>query len=1024
MERFLKKSIATLLIMVLLASFIPNLISNAEEPSFTLYQTGTGASQITTEVGKEFSIDFDLSNGMEGAMCLTTIVSYDPTMVEPIPDAIEDGEMTWYEDESLYREVANPLAALLIQNISEGRNGISIVYGYTSGSRTVKPNGKLATLKFKLLKGGSTDITVHDSRYTVGDTDDIHYSSSSAVKVTASVPMTGLTLSKNEATINKGTILTLTANKQPVDTSDTSAVNWTSSDTSIATVVDGKVNAVSVGETIITAECNGFTDTCKVTIINPMTGITLNQSALSLNKGQTANLTASKVPLDTTDNTPVTFSTNNEAVATVNENGMVTAVSNGEATITATCGSYTATCKVTVENLLVGLKIDKNLVAIDKGQTIELKVEKDPIDTSNTDSIVWSSIDENIATVDANGVVTGIGNGKTTIKASCGGFEVTCEVTVLVHIDSIQITNGDINLYKGQSEELNVTFNPSDFSDSRTLIWSTDNEDVVTLSNGTVTAKNVGTAIITAETVNGKKDSITVTVPEVKANQLILNKNITTIEKGENETLSATILPENTTDDITVVWSSDNEDIVDVDTNGVLTAIAPGTVTITAKCGDLEDTCTVTVISTLQSIVLNKNNIELEAGYVSEALVVTLNPSDATIESTEVKWESLNPAVATVDANGVVTAIAPGSAIIRATLGGKKADCTVNVKVSLTGIEITGEENVVIYVNKTAQLNVQFTPINATEIPEAKWSSSDETVATVDANGVVTALKEGTTTITVKYGTLEATKNVKVEEIKATGVTILTDKIQVTEDEDGVRVAEVLKNSETILEYVVMPEDTTEKVEWRVSNENVIKIEEVASNARANSKQVKLVAMGVGEANVVVTVGNYSDSLKIIVKEKPITALTVKLESDVLEEEKTTKAVVLCEPEDTTDSKVFAFASSNESVATIDSNGVITAKKAGTTYITATAANGIASSQVKLLVIEKVEKPNTDNGSSGGTTSSGGGSGTTAGNIATTVTNTVNGLVSSPHTGDMNVLGLVFLMISSLAGIAILLKKK
>lgn len=1023
MKRFLRKSTATLLIMMILTSFIPNLISNAVEPNFALTQTGTGATQISTEVGGEFSIDYDLSDGMEGAMCLTTIVSYDPTMVEPIPDAIENGEMVWYEDESLYREVANPLAAMLIENISPGRNGISVVYGYTSGSRTVKPNGKLSTLKFKLIKPGATEITVHDSRYTVGDTDDIHFSSSSSVRISANLPMTGLALSQTEATINKGTILTLTANKEPAGTTDTSKVNWSSSNPAIATVVDGKVNAVSVGEATITAECNGFSATCKVNIVNPLTGIALNQTTLSLNKGKTATITASKVPLDTTDTTPITFSSNNESVATVDAAGVVTAIANGTATITATCGSFTADCIVTVENLLAGLKIDKEKAAIDNGQTIQLHVEKDPIDTSNTEAILWTSSNESIATVDQSGVVTGVGNGTAIIKASCGGFEVTCEVTVLVHIESIEITNGNITLYKGQSEVLDVKFNPSDFSDSKTLIWTTDNEDVVTLSNGTVTAKGVGTATITAETVNGKKASITVTVPEVKAEQLVLNKNITTIEKGETETLLATLLPENTTDEVVVTWASDNEDIATVDATGTVTAIAPGSAVITAKAGELEATCTVNVTSTLKSIILNKNNLDLEAGTSAEPLVVTLNPSDATVDNLNVKWESLNETIATVDENGVVTAVAPGTAIIRATLGGKTADCTVNVKVTLTGVEISGEDTVVIYANKTAKLNVVFTPSNATEIPEAKWTSSDEEVATVDENGVVSALKAGTTTITVKYGDLVATKEVKVEEIKATGVTILTDKIQVTEDENGVKTAEMLKKSETILEYIVMPEDTTDKVEWRVSDENVIRLEEVTSKTRAASKMIKVVAVGAGEATVAVNVGSFSDSLKFVVTEKPITAISVKLENDVLEEEKTTKAIVTCEPEDTTDDKVFTFKSSNESIATIDSNGVITAKKAGTTYITATAANGTASSQVKLLVIEKVKDPGNNNGGSGAAGGSNGG-GSTAGNIGNAVTNTVSGLVSSPHTGDVNVLGLVFLMITSLAGIAILLKKK
>lgn len=1029
MKRFIRKSTATLLIIVLLTAFIPNLISKAVEPSLTLYETGTNASQITTEVDKEFSIDFDLADGMEGAMGLTTTISYDPSMVEPIPDYVADGEMTWENGESLYGQVAPPLASVMVPNISSGRNGITVVYAYTS-NRTVKTSGKLATFKFKLLKAGSTDITVHDARYTVGDQDDIHYSSSSKVTVSASVPMTGLSINQKDVTMNKGTILTLVANKEPAGTSDTSVVNWKSSDTSIATVVDGKVNAVNVGEVTITAECNGFSDTAKVTIINPMTGLSINQSNISLNKGQTATVSASKVPIDTTDNTNITYSSNNESVATVNESGVITAVSNGKAIITATCGSFTATCNVTVENLMVGLKIDKNLVSIDKDQTIQLNVQKDPIDTTNTDPIIWSSSNENVATVDENGVVTGVGNGRATITATCGEFEVICDATVQVHIDSIEIINGDITLYKGQTENLTVKFNPTDFSDSKTLIWSTDNEDAVLISNGTVTAKDVGTATITAETVNGKKASIKVTVPEVKAETLTLNKNITTLEKGETETLIAQIMPENTTDATNVVWSVDNEDIITIDENGTITAVAPGTGIVTAKLGDLEATCTVTVTSTLKSIVLNKNNIELETGEKSEALVVTLNPSDATVNVTDVKWESLNTSVATIDENGVVTAVAPGTAIVRATLAGKSADCTINVKVTLTGVEISGEETISIYVNKTAQLGVVFTPENATEIPDAEWSSSDESIATVSQDGVVTAIKEGTATITVKYGNLEASKKVNVESIKATGITIVTDGLQVTENEDGEKVAEMLRGSDTILEYTVMPENTTEKVEWRVSDENIIKIEEINEKTRTSAKKIKLIAVGVGEATIAISAGSYSDTLKIAVKEKPITSVSVRLENDVIEEEKTTKVIVSYEPKDTTDSKDFTFKSSNESVATVNSKGIITAKKAGVTYITATSANGVTSSQVKLLVIEKVTKPDTDNnnkdnnaGSANNNNNSNGGGNTTT-NIVNTVTNTVSGLVSSPHTGDMNVLGLFVLMIGSIAGIAILLKKK
>lgn len=1020
MKKLTRKSVAILLIMVILSSLLPNLISRAAEPTFSMNISGTSETTKEISVGDVVSVDLNMISGLENKKYFTIVVGFDPNVLEPIPDYTEDGSMMW--EDSLSDEIINGRNLLLSGSYTPGGSPeIAIAYAALSNGMTLNTSGALGTLSFKVIGEGSAEITINNLVYSEGnsDSEDEMYSSGSKVVLKGKVPMTGLTLSQNSAIINKGSILTLVATKNPGNTSDTTPVVWESSNKDIATVVDGKVNAVGVGKATITAKCGAFSATCDVEIINPMTGLKVTPESASVNKGKTVTLTASKTPIDTTDSSEITWSSSDENIATV-ENGVVTALANGTVTITASCGTFSAQSTITVENILSGLIINKESAILEKNNTLELTVTKDPIDTSNTDPIAWRSSNEAVAKVDENGIVTAIGNGKATITASCGGFEVNCEVTVIVHIESINITNGDITLYKGQTEELKVEFNPVDFSDSKTLIWSSDdNGKVIELSNNVVKAIAPGTATVKAETVNGKTATITVTVPEIKAETLTLNKNVATLEKSDSEKLDAKILPENTTDELNITWSVDNEDIVTVDPNGVITAVAPGNAIVTAKAGNLEATCRVTVTSTLKSIVLDKNNVVLEAGETSEPLEVTLNPNDATVDSSELKWESLNTSVATINANGEITAIAPGTAIIRATLAGKTAECTVKVIVTLTGVEIAGDGNAIVYKNKTAKLNVELTPSNATEIPDTIiWTSSDESIASVDENGIVKGIEPGIAVITVDYGNnITASKTVEVIEVKSTGVTIVADGTQVDENESGEKVALLLKNTETEIEYVVSPEDTTDIAKWVSSDESVVKVIVPDEKARLGSKQVILKAVGAGKAQVAVKVGDYSDVLNVEVKEIPITSLEVSLEKEILEEEKTTKAIVVCKPENTTDEKVFEFKSSNESVATIDSNGVITAKKAGVTYITATAANGVTSSQVKLLVIEPVEKPENPSGPSNG------------GNVGATnpnqvVNSVVNGLTTSPHTGDMNILGLFILMIASLSGITIILKKK
>ena len=165
------------------------------------------------------------------------------------------------------------------------------------------------------------------------------------------VEVTGVSLDKNSLSLDVGGAYTLTATVTPSNATD-KTITWSSNNTSVATVSNGKVTAKAAGIATITAKSNnGKYDTCKVTVKNPVvevTGVSLDKNSLSLEVGDTYMLTATVIPSNATDKT-ITWSSSNSAVATVNQEGNVTAKDTGIATITAKSNSgKLATCKVIV----------------------------------------------------------------------------------------------------------------------------------------------------------------------------------------------------------------------------------------------------------------------------------------------------------------------------------------------------------------------------------------------------------------------------------------------------------------------------------------------------------------------------------------------------------------------------------------------------------------------------------------------------------------------------------------------------
>ena len=265
--------------------------------------------------------------------------------------------------------------------------------------------------------------------------------------------------------------------------------------------------------------------------------------------------------------------------------------------------------------------------------------------------------------------------------------------TPVVEVESVSLNKSEMTLTEGKSETLAATVTPEN-AENKSITWSSNNEAVAIVDvNGTVTAKSAGTAVITATSTNGKSAGCTVKVEkkQIPVTEVRLSESTVGIVEGSTYKLTATVLPENTTDSKNVSWGSNNEAVATVDANGTVTAKRAGTAVITATSTNGKTAgCTVTVSKKeipITEVRLNKSTETLTEGETT-TLTATVLPENTTYGKS-VKWSSSNVAVATVDLMGKVTAKRAGTAIITATSeNGKTASCTVTVnkKDTYTGL--------------------------------------------------------------------------------------------------------------------------------------------------------------------------------------------------------------------------------------------------------------------------------------------------------------------------------------------------
>ena len=253
-------------------------------------------------------------------------------------------------------------------------------------------------------------------------------------------------------------------------------------------------------------------------------------------------------------------------------------------------------------------------------------------------------------------------------------------------IAKVELDKTNLTMNLDSTETLNARIRPDDTTMDKTLVWQSSNPSIVSVDqNGNLTAHKIGKTTVTVTTINGLSASCEVKVI-IPITEVKLDKTKVTLEKADTTTLKTTIFPENTTEDKTITWSSENENVAKVDQNGKITAVDVGTTNIVATTSNgITAKCSVTVTSKITDVSLNKTTLEIEKSE-SETLVATIDPENTTDDKT-LTWTTSNKEVAEVDSNGKVTGKSEGTATITVkTSNGLTASCKVTVTKQIPSI--------------------------------------------------------------------------------------------------------------------------------------------------------------------------------------------------------------------------------------------------------------------------------------------------------------------------------------------------
>ena len=545
--------------------------------------------------------------------------------------------------------------------------------------------------------------------------------------------------------------------------------------------------------------------------------------------------------------------------------------------------------------------------------------------------------DKSIVSVDSSGNVTPLKNGTTNVKAVVqyfDGTKVNLTEKIVVNVKSTGVainpsTWSFVDKYQSPTKKMVAKVQPIDtaFQD---VTWKSSNTKVATVDNsGNVTAVGNGTCKITATTTDGysSSGSSDVTV-DIKAESINLDKtSLDFTNLGVNEKLKADVSPSFSTINRPVKWSSSDTNVAKVDNDGNVTPVGNGTCKITATTTDGTNktaSCDVKVDIKAESINFNISSYKITDLAQTPSFTAKILPENTA--NKKVIWKSSDTSIATANpSTGVIKAVSNGTCKITATTTdgtnlSASMDIIVDIKANSVALDKTSMQ--ITSKNSINKLVATVTPSQASQ--KVAWSSSNGKIATVDSKGRVKAVSNGkckiiatTTDGTNRTASCDVTVDIKF----VTGISFDFNSYTITN-----------VNQTPVFRPNITPSDAEDKnVRWSSSNTKVATV--------SSSGVIKAAGNGTCKITATTTDGtNLSASFNITVNIKATKITLDKTKIELTTGKETEKITSSIEP--SIANKAVKYTSSNTSIATVSSDGVVTAVGSGTCRIIATTTDG------------------------------------------------------------------------------------
>jgi trimeric autotransporter adhesin len=605
------------------------------------------------------------------------------------------------------------------------------------------------------------------------------------------------------------------------------SVTWSTRDASVVPVTSsGVITGQRLGSTTVEAEVEGRQAGVSVTVSPPaLSAMEVRPGSVALEVDDTIRLAAVGRAEDGDDvpGLPVEWSSGNANVATVTSAGLVTAVAPGETQIRASFGGRTGEATVTVRiPPAASVRVEPSSASLVEGSSTRLTATaRDSRGRVVEKEFTWSTSNGAVATVDGSGLVTARSAGTAFIIARTEGVRDSAVVLVTPRpVQTVQIEPANPTIFVTQEVQLEAILRAADGTrlTGRTVEWTSSNGAVASVNNeGRVRGLLTGQATITARS-EGRSGTTTVTVTAVPVARISVTPPSPSIDAGGTVQLTATVFDAD--DNVllrTVTWSSSASGTATVSGDGLVTGVAPGQVTIRASAGGVDGESAVTVRDiSVARVQVTPSSATLLPGETVQ-LQATVYDANDNVLSRSVSWTTTSAGVATVSGAGMVTAVSPGQALIRATVDGISGEATITVnQVPVARVEVS-PSSATLLPGETVQLQATVYDANDNVLDRpVSWATSNSSVATVSGSGTVTAVAAGSATITASSGGQQGASSITVNPLVSQARIEIEPSSVVLEEDDSIQLTATVYND--------AGNPVSVSVSWSSSNTQVARV--------------------------------------------------------------------------------------------------------------------------------------------------------------------------------------------------------